>query len=38
MKTIIIRLSDFEAAILFEVQRRNKSFKDIWRAVSADLP
>jgi hypothetical protein len=29
MKTITIRLSDVEAAMLLEVQKRNKDFKDL---------
>ena len=29
MKTITIRLPDVEAAMLLEVQKRNKSFKDL---------
>jgi len=29
MKTITIRLPDVEAAMLVEVQKRNKAFKDL---------
>ena len=29
MKTITIRMPDVEAAMLVEVQKRNKAFKDI---------
>lgn len=29
MKTITIRLPDMEAAMLLEVQKRNKAFKDL---------
>jgi hypothetical protein len=29
MKTITIRLPDVEAAMLLEVQKRNKAFKDL---------
>ena len=29
MKTITIRLRDVEAAMLLEVQKRNKAFKDL---------
>jgi len=29
MKTIAIRLTDVEAAMLLEVQRRNKAYRDI---------
>ena len=29
MKTITIRLPDVEAAMLLELQKRNKAFKDI---------
>ena len=29
MKTITIRLPDVEAAMLIEVQKRNKAFKDL---------
>jgi hypothetical protein len=29
MKTIIIRLPDVEAAMLGEVEKRNKAFKDL---------
>jgi hypothetical protein len=29
MKTIIIRLTDVEAAMLVEVQKRNKAFRDL---------
>ena len=29
MKTIIIRLPDVEAAMLVEVQKKNKAFKDL---------
>ena len=29
MKSIIIRLPDVEAAMLVEVQKRNKAFKDL---------
>ena len=29
MKTIVIRLPDVEAAMLVEVQKRNKAFKDL---------
>ena len=29
MKTIIIRLPDVEAAMLVEVQKRNKDFRDL---------
>ena len=29
MKTIAIRLPDVEAAMLLEVQKRNKAFKDL---------
>jgi len=29
MKTITIRLTDLEAAMLVEVQKRNKTFRDI---------
>jgi len=29
MKTIIIRLPDVEAAMLVEVQKRNKEFRDL---------
>jgi len=29
MKTITIRLPDVEAAMLVEVQKRNKTFKDL---------
>ena len=29
MKTIAIRLSDVEAAIVVEMQKRNKAFKDL---------
>ena len=29
MKTITIRLPDVEAAMLIEVQKRNKSFRDL---------
>ena len=29
MKTITIRLPDVEAAMLLEVQKRNKEFKDL---------
>ena len=29
MKTIIIRLPDVEAAMLVEVQKKNKAFKDM---------
>ena len=29
MKTIAIRLPDVEAAMLVEVQKRNKAFKDL---------
>ena len=29
MKTITIRLSDVEAAMLVEVQKKNKAFKDL---------
>ena len=29
MKTIAIRLPDVEAAMLVEVQKRNKSFRDL---------
>jgi len=33
MKTITIRLSDVEAAMLVEVQKRNKAYKDIQRLL-----
>ena len=29
MKTITIRLTDVEAAMLMELQKRNKAFKDL---------
>ena len=29
MKTITIRLTDVEAAMLLELQKRNKAFKDL---------
>ena len=29
MKTITIRLPDVEAAMLFEVQKKNKAFRDL---------
>jgi len=31
MKTITIRLPDVEAAMLVEVQKRNKTYKDLQR-------
>lgn len=33
MKTITIRLPDVEAAMLVEVQKRNKSFRDLQSMV-----
>ena len=33
MKTITIRLPDVEAAMLVEVQKRNKAFKDLQRLL-----
>ena len=33
MKTITIRLPDMEAAILVEVQKKNKAYRDLQRFV-----
>jgi hypothetical protein len=33
MKTIILRFPDVEAAMLVEVQRKNKAFKDLQRLL-----
>ena len=37
MKTIIIRLPDVEAAMLVEVQKRNKAFQDLERLISREI-
>lgn len=37
MKTITIRLPDVEAAMLLEVQKRNKDFRDISGLVSSRI-
>ena len=37
MKTIIIRFPDVEAAMLVEVQKRNKAFRDISGFVSSRI-
>jgi len=37
MKTITIRLSDVEAVMLLEVQKRNKTFKDLQRLMIQQL-
>ena len=37
MKTITIRLTDVEAAMLVEVQKRNKAFKDIQQLLIQEI-
>ena len=37
MKTITIRLSDVEAAMLVEVQKVNKSYRDVSRLLTRQI-
>ena len=37
MKIITIRLPDVEAAMLAEVQKRNKAFRDLERLISREI-
>ena len=37
MKTITIRLPDVEAAMLLEVQKRNKAFRDLQAIVAKQV-
>jgi len=37
MKTITLRLPDVEAAMLVEVQKRNKAFKDLQQLFIAQI-
>jgi hypothetical protein len=37
MKTITIRLPDVEAAMLVELQKRNKAFKDLQTLLIASI-
>jgi hypothetical protein len=37
MKTVTIGLPDVEAAMLVEVQKRNKAFRDIEKLVSEQI-
>ena len=37
MKTIAIRLSDVEAAMVLEMQKRNKAFKDLQQLLDQQV-
>jgi len=37
MKTITIRLSDVEVAMLIELQKRNKAFKDLQKLIERKI-
>ena len=37
MKTIAIRLSDVEAAMVVEMQKRNKEFKDLQQLLKQQI-